>query len=1287
MDKILKIYELVNNVETPFPDSTLQAELYSFQHDSKRMGNAPTITGTIMYPICLDNLWNDNVFVDFRGEKYFIDLTPSSSYSNTDTRYKHELVFVSERRILETKIFTDGVLTEFRFFGDLNMLVQRLNDFFDKEGLSYSVVVDTGITTEEKDVDIKNMYVNDVLLYGFELFNIPYYFKGKEIHFGHYENEITEVFEYGVDNALLAVNKENTNDKVIARITGVGSRDNIPYYYPNFNESGEHDVTTTPSGYEPEISKLNYLKIDPYTNLRNGGWAKYHHACVNPISDDIDNIFVAIDNNNEENVYKTDFTEKAFWNVEQDPQNEYFSYLSLNITKNTRVRVIPKRNNTIYINKKIEFSSDDSNVNGVLDSESISVVARYQNGSVLPIPYTISGDFIRIDIPSYIVLSYGIIVNISSETKSISKTIQDSNSTYYPINLYFSYDTKYHTNKRNLTVKSEYDSIDENVYLDFNKVIDYPNGQYDYRNIFTYKVTREVAGYSTVYSDTIFRGMFLDADGKGMTEWYKFTPSSVVIKDSDGNDVTERWWDSVNEYIHFRNTTSVRKTYTIEMTVLVQMSTPGTAAYGVQLYYNPDFGRYEFPYDYWKFHDSGTRQKYSVFGVKFIDTSQIPDSLYVNFSATTNWIDPKPYLMPKVYRDTLGQNIWYNAENGQHTDENGQNITFVNEYNPNKSKEHISDPKDDIKPTIVGVINAYEERIDQFADVAFDTNDNNDEWITDENGNNQELKHSFFFVKLRKMDFNLFDQALETGEMTISMTSGHCGRCNFTIMVDEETQQNTVQVDTNGDLVRDGVGNVITYGTPLPQQQDTTQNEVWIALRKEEDSYGVIMPDNDKGLVPIAGQDTFVLTNILPDSYIKNAEQKLEYELLKDLKENNEEKFNFSIDFSRIYFAENQNILSRLNENSKLYVKYNDDTNELYVNSYTYKMDNNTPLPEIKVVLKKSIAVVKNAIQKSEGKLIRYVKEVTYNNQQSNTNDSKGGGITTQNNDISVVQTTGGSTTKVMSQKAVTDALKAIDGNNVEVTQYMGQSTEKVMSQKSVTDELQKLASNMTEVVQTTGNSTVKVMSQKSTTDAINDVDKVLPFDGFIDEAEILNQTNPYDGGKIYFVKSVNRFAYYREQDGIYTALWNGYDKYATIIAGQGVIPNSDRIFVYNTQLYLWDGETLISVGGDKTEIPSFKGIITRATVINQTGFYKYGEVYFIESPSIDGVAIDNGIFAYKIRDSYYRSWHSVGEYMNTELSEPITDKLFVFNKQHYVYSDNKLELLSNIGKLNWERF
>jgi hypothetical protein len=260
-------------------------------------------------------------------------------------------------------------------------------------------------------------------------------------------------------------------------------------------------------------------------------------------------------------------------------------------------------------------------------------------------------------------------------------------------------------------------------------------------------------------------------------------------------------------------------------------------------------------------------------------------------------------------------------------------------------------------------------------------------------------------------------------------------------------------------------------------------------------------------------------------------------------------------------------------------------------------MDSNEPLPQIKVDLKRSISVVKNAIQRSEGKIIQYVKEVSIINQKRDETPLRSSATAT-NKGVSVVQEMGFSETSVMSQNAVTEAINAVEENIAEVTQYMGQSTEKVMSQKAVTNELQKLSNNMVEVVQETGDSNLTVMSQKATTNAIDGVDKVLTFDGFIEEAEISLQVNPYDGGKIYFVRSANIFAYYREQDGFYTAMWNGFTRYATFVPQQGVIPNSDRIFVYNNELYLWDGETLVSIG--KTSMP-IERIVTSGTITLNT--------------------------------------------------------------------------------------
>lgn len=1267
MDKVLKIYYSNNGVEAPFPNSELQAELYSFQYDCKRMGTAPTITASVMYPLCLDNDWTDDTYVYFRGEKYYISNKPSSSYSNTDARYKHELTFVSERKILENIYFTDGILTEFHFFGDLNMLADRLNAFFNQSQLPYRVYVDSDITTEEKDVEINNLYVNDALSQAFEIFNIPYYFNGTNIHFGYYQNEIKETFEYGVNNALLSINRENSNNKIVTKITGVGSSENIPYYYPNFNESGEHDVTTDPTGYDDDISKLNYLKIDPYTSLRNGGYAHYYKACVNPIGNNFDEVSIQVKSTSNSSPIQGEFYE---WK-----QNITASYTDGTIYAQKEVLI------DVYIKPSIKSDFTISNI--LIARPDYGTIDYEQTLEVL----SIKGQYSKIDnfFPTEEDIAYSanseIILVTPSRLYDFGITISLKVNVKFPVNqagsvlAYFYYDTQYSTSLSNTAVKSVDGTIDEKVYSNFNKVIDYPNGIRTYRETFIYKVTREVAGYSTASLNSIFKSVFLDNNGYDMSEWNHFIPNSIVVKNSNGDTISH--YLSQGNYIHFRNTSDARDIFTIEMSAVVQMSTESTdiKAYGVELEYIPSFRRNEKPYDYWKFHD-GKEVKYSVAGIKFNDTSAIPDGLKVIFSATKNWIEPKPYLMPSVYRKRLGTDIWYIAFNDNYTDENGSFISFVNLYNPNNPKEHISEPKEHIKPSIVGII-VNGQRIDQFADIAFDTNDNNDEWITDDDGNNQTLKHSFFFVKLRRMDFNLFDQALEKGEMTISMTSGHCGSCNFTIMVDEETQKNTVQVDSNGDLIRDDKGNV-KFGSPQDIQQDTTQGEVWIALRKEEDSYGVIMPDTASNLVPIANKDTFVFINILlPNSYIENAEQKLEWELLKDLKENNEEKFDFSIDFSRIYLAENPSVYNSINENAKVYVKYNGTINELYIDSYSYRMDSDKPLPQIKVDLKRSISVVKNAIQRSEGRIIQYVKEVVVNNQKEAERDTSKGGSTTQNGDISVVQTTGSSTTSVMSQKAVTEALKAIDGNDVEVTQYMGQSTDKVMSQKAVTNELQKLSNNKVEVVQNTGSSTLSVMSQKATTDAVDSVDKVLPFDGFVEEADILGQTNPYDGGKIYFVKSANRFAYYREEDGIYTAMWNGYTKYATFIQGKGIIPNSDTLFISDSKVYVWDGETLVMIGSEsKDEIPKFEAIIERATITDATSLSNKGVVVYVVAPI--GINTRMPIFAFRSDEKYYRSWISVYDYMTEDLLSPISNKVFEYGKQNYIYKNGGLELLDN---------
>lgn len=324
------------------------------------------------------------------------------------------------------------------------------------------------------------------------------------------------------------------------------------------------------------------------------------------------------------------------------------------------------------------------------------------------------------------------------------------------------------------------------------------------------------------------------------------------------------------------------------------------------------------------------------------------------------YVNTSKVLMPFKYRQTRGKDRFYNATNDTY-----EGVTFNNPFVEGRPKEHII-TVEDIKPSIKGmVVNGLE--IDKFEAFAYDVDDN-DETYEDEEGN-VFFKHPYFFAKLKPLGFNLFKHAIEQQPMTISFTSGACGACNFEIAVDEESQKNTVQVDANGDLIYED-GRVLCGAEgsgqgevqPQPEQQDTTSRSVWIALRKEEDTYGILMPQHGKHEPTI--DDTFVILGInLPQSYIESAEKKLEAEIIKYLQDNNDDKFTFSIGFSRIYFAENEEVLNALNENSKIKITYNGKTYELFVSSFSYAMSEGDTLPEIRVELDETLKTSQNALQ------------------------------------------------------------------------------------------------------------------------------------------------------------------------------------------------------------------------------------------------------------------------------------------------------------------------------------
>lgn len=845
----------------PFISVEDHIEIVEFKYSSTRMGGAPTISFTLKHSLCLDNYWSEYVFAEFQGERYFLSKTPSSSYDNTDARYIHNVVLVSERAVLDTVYFYDVVSEDYEgdrpvsnsskvtFYGNIEQFVERLNFSLQYAKLQtkntdgtysgYVVTIDDDILPEvlEKEVLLAFNYqfMSGVLQEIYNGFELPYYFVGKEIHIGYASDVVNSEqtsFTYGIDDALLSIKKTNSNNKIINRCTATGSSENIPYYYPNETPLGDIEVVTT-GGVSARISAQD--KFSSYALL-----------------------------------------------------NEVLTYSEL---------------------KDYEMKNDVSYSHSWVDVDNTRKEATLQ-----------LGDYVMQSVPRKNKANEGfkIVLDLTKYNESGLKTI----------NVRFKIDLE------------EFVAGD-GVFLEKYKKDLYVTGDY-YVSVDGSEQVPFVLANNTQTSYTITAG-----------RKYEFIVYPYI---------------SINSLLQTKFKSDEEQKYgTVRAKVRVQ----GEVSLNGNDTYYLNYG--------WVDTQNKTVQL-KKHGVEVVGEPKTGDTISFNLLSR---VDPQTNLMPSIYRLSDGKERFYNAISGTYGD---KEYTYPNPYVEGKPKEHILELSD-IKPTITGMTNAAGQPIDKFLAFAYDVNDSNE---TEEIDGNLVFKHPYFFAKLPKLDFNLFDHAIENGEMTISMTTGNCGACNFVIGVSElsdGTLANPVQVDENGNLVYDDNGNVLCgrenyQGSAYPQdeQNDTRTHEVWIALKKEESTYGTLMPSRTLETSTISGvinetsirpstDDTFVITNIhLPKSYITAAEEKLKYAILDYMLENNAEKFNFGITFSRIYLQEHPEILQTLNENARIYIEYNGIPYLQYVNDFTYNVDSSA-LPEITIGLTDSLSVGENIIQSAVGEI------------------------------------------------------------------------------------------------------------------------------------------------------------------------------------------------------------------------------------------------------------------------------------------------------------------------------
>ena len=889
-----------NEIIGLFPSEANPAIVSSYTYDAKRMGGAPTLTATIYSSEPLQ--WKKEEFVEYNGDRFFASYTPNSTKDNSSRMWKSEITFTSRRELLDNTLFFDVVVddvdtqnkdryrsnqTKFTFGGTIYEFIARINSSMAYCGLyrptdeykGYYVVVDEGYGTNEvKEVSFEDQYLTDVLQLINTTFELDYYWDGSVCHVGKVQHDLTDTpIKYGCSDALISVSKENANYKIVDMITGYGSSDNLPYYYPNDDEFGEAVFNT-------------------------------------------------------ENIIK-----------------DKVSVELPKFLKDSRY------NDTLVLYK----SKEGKRYNGSVD---VSPPAFYIHSSTIP------ENLSQADSPSNPTVTCSFWINIPISAIKGQKI--DLTNLNFSFEL-FSYITRpdfiSNVGKANRSIKLR--KIGEETYVPISEGM-------SFGNVSTYTFEENGDFTLTIGADFSYNCKVFNSDGirsfYGASVWNVAFGGSVEFS---YESKSEYEWKNGDKYIPYSeagiNVSGIGEANCIE--------------YDYQFVKDGD--RYGFNKVY-----TGTEDN----AVKVIVTDRV-------------WIAPSSVLMPSIYRNTKGAERFYYALNNTHKLPGGSGYyEFVNLYkkgNPHQGTVTF----DDIKPTINGIVNAEGQLFGEIADVAFDKEDSD---VKDSDGTT--YIHQYFYIKLHKFNgefgFDLFNHVLakESAKINLIKSNG-CPACSFVIYnqpsADNSKCYNCVSVDENGNLkrVRTDKNDYIfanasdAYEDKL--NQDSTQKELWIAVQKDTSTLGIVMPNASAGFKPKKG-DLFVITGIKPPKVLVTAaEKRLDDALIKHMSENNTDQFNYSVKFSRIFLQENPDFASKLNENAKLSIQIQGDSDsdgnlishEVFVSNYSVKVDNDE-LAEVEIELVNSLEVtksdVKQIIDAVKGEAVKSLSSMVGGSSTNNFNAS-----------------------------------------------------------------------------------------------------------------------------------------------------------------------------------------------------------------------------------------------------------------------------------------------------------
>lgn len=910
MERELKLYKFVDGVnDIPFPSRNNDTPIIisTFTYNAQRMAITPTITATVNYPRCLDNDWDNNVYAEYNGKKYYIRQIPSSSKDNTSVMYKHEITLYSDNFVLENIYFVDvdkNDDTNIVIRCDLREYCNILNAFFDAKELNYRVEIDNSVTnsTETKDIILENVYVSSAIQEIYNQWGIPFFLTKTPNDPRTYivvkdcSENITDVtLAYGADESLLSIKKNNANFRKITRISGYGSDKNIPFYYPNWSQKGVIDAMPLDTNSKLTKSMLTITDMKRFDKKM-------------PLNGNV--------------VWKTENGLTPIYDGDGKESQVTLKYK--NSTNTSHDFIIP-----------FECLRESD----VVEIKFKAIVREIMYPTRQEVEYTIGGDALGDMMTSPVVFDKSYIY---PENADLTPKPLGVERDWQPI---FLTETKESYNINSTYTQGKEIYIDRNIEYTLVSKSPVPKGKYNLCLKSLFSISESVAKQETI-------GTYKHWYSSGFCSTRKDYPASINEQENKINI------QIINIEFQYSGTNKQEGWYLNE-TKKINLADIGISVNGT-----PD--------------DSWVGEGFTQEMVSKIPTSQ--------------------NLMPSLYRNSIGERKFYNAinyprsasANDQDTEsgetlngdeyenenykDNGEYYNFETLWTKVNQNEHIQEFSE-IYPSITNVTNANNEPIDEILEVWFDENDNNE---VDEEG---KYIHPYFYVRIPQFNgnngFNLFDHKIVGEEMQVAMTSGDCAACNFKIMVKTQVSEGneTYEDVINPIKTQDVMGKRIPisgnweektsgdFGSEDATQQNSRNGSIWLVLEKDNQTFNETYPNYAKGVYPKVG-DKFVLLNIdMPKSYVLEAEEKLTKEVIKYMSQNNSDKWNFQIDFSRIFLQENPTFTRKLDENCKLNVFYNGVIYNFYVNDYKYEVKANEALPKISVGLVDTITINRGITQ------------------------------------------------------------------------------------------------------------------------------------------------------------------------------------------------------------------------------------------------------------------------------------------------------------------------------------